>query len=47
MKVGMIVPQGWTGAFDGWDPRRFAKVGVEGSDPFARSKSPGLEKSAE
>ena len=20
MKVGVIVPQGWTGEFDGWDP---------------------------
>lgn len=22
MKVGVIVPQGWTGEYDGWDPRR-------------------------
>jgi F420-dependent oxidoreductase-like protein len=22
MKVGVVVPQGWTGEYDGWDPRR-------------------------
>lgn len=22
MKIGVIVPQGWTGEYDGWDPRR-------------------------
>ena len=22
MKVGVIVPQGWTGEYDGWEPRR-------------------------
>lgn len=22
MKIGVVVPQGWTGEYDGWDPRR-------------------------
>ena len=22
MKLGVIVPQGWTGEYDGWEPRR-------------------------
>ena len=22
MKVGVIVPQGWTGEYDGWEPAR-------------------------
>ncbi len=22
MDVGVVVPQGWTGEYDGWDPRK-------------------------
>jgi alkanesulfonate monooxygenase SsuD/methylene tetrahydromethanopterin reductase-like flavin-dependent oxidoreductase (luciferase family) len=29
MKIGAIIPQGWTGEYDGWDPQRAWKRTVE------------------